>query len=405
MEDLNGKITGNQLTAAEFVQPMSEIQQVIENATITLSSGDVQQLAKALSIMVTGGDFFTASGTMPTKVLTKIGSYQPLYALVQGTRVRFRSSDASVTTVTLNVDGLGAKSLLREDATALRPGDVSTTRDSLARYDIAAGGRWLLLNAPAALAPGYFDGGLLDRVNINDFSIGPTVFRDFANTADGYLTTTFTKLFDTAWASGTGNGGFPSGATRLTDTDYFAFLILHDDGTIDAGVDDSATAVNLLSDAGAGWTRYIHVGFISSGGVNTEIVPFEHSLHDNFIRFTEPGAVSFVAWTTLAIPRTSTAPANTVASLAHSYASGTSSSQECYVLISPLKAADIIPTNALFNTMVHQQASFGTSSADHIRVELDGSSQYRWRASAADADPVTVRISTEGYFFKPGGGQ
>lgn len=48
MKVLNTKVTGNDLTAAEFNEPMSEIQKAITDSGQTLSSGDLGQLSKAI---------------------------------------------------------------------------------------------------------------------------------------------------------------------------------------------------------------------------------------------------------------------------------------------------------------------------------------------------------------------
>jgi len=50
MQDLNGKIKGNKLTAAEWNEIPSEIQNVIEASGQTLSSGNLTQLRKAIPI-------------------------------------------------------------------------------------------------------------------------------------------------------------------------------------------------------------------------------------------------------------------------------------------------------------------------------------------------------------------
>jgi len=52
MQDLNSKVTGSKLTASEFNEPMSEIQQAITDSGQTLSSGDLTQLSKATSANV-----------------------------------------------------------------------------------------------------------------------------------------------------------------------------------------------------------------------------------------------------------------------------------------------------------------------------------------------------------------
>ena len=49
MQDLNDKVTGGTLTAAEWNEVPSELQNVIEGLGITLSGADLNQLGKAIS--------------------------------------------------------------------------------------------------------------------------------------------------------------------------------------------------------------------------------------------------------------------------------------------------------------------------------------------------------------------
>ena len=62
MEDLNDKVTAGTLTAAEWNQVPSEIQNVIENLGITLSGADLNQLGKGIAGYIANGTFYTDSG-------------------------------------------------------------------------------------------------------------------------------------------------------------------------------------------------------------------------------------------------------------------------------------------------------------------------------------------------------
>ena len=82
MQDLNDKITGNSLTAPEWNEVPSEIQNIIEGLGITLSGGDLNQLGKAIAGYVANGSFYTDSGAADAYVLSVIGSKQALPAYI-----------------------------------------------------------------------------------------------------------------------------------------------------------------------------------------------------------------------------------------------------------------------------------------------------------------------------------
>jgi len=146
VEDLNDKITGGTLSAAEWNQVPSELQNVIEQLGLALSNGDLNQLGKAIAGYVGGGDFYTGGGAANAQTLTKIGTKQAPAVLLDGLRVRWRPSVNNTAGATINVNSLGAKSVVREDASALSANDLGTTRDALARYDLA-NDRFVLANS------------------------------------------------------------------------------------------------------------------------------------------------------------------------------------------------------------------------------------------------------------------
>ncbi len=87
MEDLNDKITGGTLLATEWNQVPSEIQNVIEGLSISLSAGDLDQLGKGIAGYVANGTFYTDSGIADAYVLTQIGLKQGPTAYTDGMTV------------------------------------------------------------------------------------------------------------------------------------------------------------------------------------------------------------------------------------------------------------------------------------------------------------------------------
>jgi len=118
------------------------------------------------------------------------------------------------------------------------------------------------VDAAASMPKGHIFGGILvpGTDAANDINSTAIECRDAADTTDMTLAA-FVKQIDANWATGTGNGGFPSGLT-LTDETWYHFFIVSKtgDATFDAGFDTSLTASNLLSDTGG--TLYRRIGSV-----------------------------------------------------------------------------------------------------------------------------------------------
>lgn len=146
MQDLNDKVTGGTLTAAEWNEVPSEIQNVIEGLGITLSGADLNQLGKAISGYVANGDFYTDSGIVNAYVLTTIGSKQSPTAYTDGMRVSFIPGNTSTGATTVNVAGLGVKSVQTENSTVLPSGALPTNLNADLRFSVSADA-FFLMNA------------------------------------------------------------------------------------------------------------------------------------------------------------------------------------------------------------------------------------------------------------------
>lgn len=149
MQDLNDKITGGTLLAAEWNEVPTELQNIIEDMGIVLSSGDLDQLGKAIVSYVAAGTFYAETGSGDAFIATVIGAKQGLVStspITDGAIVRFRSARANTGASTLNVNGLGVESLTREDGSALSAGDIATTRDTECVWDEGSN-NWRILNS------------------------------------------------------------------------------------------------------------------------------------------------------------------------------------------------------------------------------------------------------------------
>lgn len=125
MDDLNDKVTGGTLTATEWNEVPSELQNVIEALGIALSSGDLNQLGKAIAGYVANGTFHTDSGVADAYVLTQIGSKQALTAYTDGAAFEFIAANAGTgAAATVNVAGLGVKNIKLADGTDPASGQI-----------------------------------------------------------------------------------------------------------------------------------------------------------------------------------------------------------------------------------------------------------------------------------------
>jgi hypothetical protein len=125
MQDLNDKVTGGVLTAVEWNEVPSEIQNVIEGLGIVLSSGDLNQLGKSIAGYVANGTFYTDSGIADAYVLSVVGSKQAATAYTDGFLVNFIAGNDNAGASTVNVASLGVKNIVLPGGTALAAGDIS----------------------------------------------------------------------------------------------------------------------------------------------------------------------------------------------------------------------------------------------------------------------------------------
>lgn len=131
MQDLNDKITGGTLTATEWNQLPTEVQNVIAAAGITLASGDLNQLGKAIAGYVANGSFYTDVGAANAYVLSVLGAKQSPAAYIDGMSVSFIATNNSTAPSTVNVAGLGVKNIKLADGS-----DPFITGRVLLSYDL-----------------------------------------------------------------------------------------------------------------------------------------------------------------------------------------------------------------------------------------------------------------------------
>lgn len=183
--------------------------------------------------------------------------------------VKFGYTNTS-TTVTLNVNSIGAKSVKVNFGGVLSdpiPGDMRAGAYGHFIYD---GTYMVLLNAQqqARYAPGTLYGLTLsnnasDATNDIDIAVGSCRSSDDSANID--LLSALTKRLDASWAVGTGNGGLDTGS--IADVSYNVFVIKRPD----TGVVDVIMSTNNTPALPTGYTLFRRIGSIlrESGAIVT----------------------------------------------------------------------------------------------------------------------------------------
>jgi hypothetical protein len=393
MQSLIGKITGDSLTAAEWNQLPTEVQNVITGLGISLSSGDLNQLGKAIAGYVANGEFYTDSGAADAYVLSAIGSKQAPPAYTDGMRVRFAPANSNTGASTVNVAGLGVKSIKTAAGADPAAGILQASTWIQVVYDNAAG---------------YF---VIDTVGQSQYSADPILWPTIANnTTDAnndidfstgaiadstgeYLLengSTLVKQLDAAWAVGTNAGGLFSG-TKAINTTYHCFLIRKDsDGSIDAGYDTSVSAANIP----AGYTAYRRIGSILTDG-SGNILAFTQ-VRDHFFLGATSYDVNTLNPGTSAITLTLTIPTGlNIRALFNLYLDSGSAAPVFGYVSSP-HSPDETPSGAgapMCNLLSYTSSDF-TAHLFDIMTNTSGQVRYRLSSSASD---TSVRGATLGW--------
>jgi len=146
---LDTQTQGSNVSPTEWNGMLSEIQNLIEDVGITISTIPLTklfQLSQAIGDYCDRSTWYTGAGTAAAQTLTSLGNIEGPDSYANGMRVRWRPSNASVAGgTTINVNAMGAKTILKEDGvTALAANDLLATKDAEARYN---GTNFLLIGA------------------------------------------------------------------------------------------------------------------------------------------------------------------------------------------------------------------------------------------------------------------
>ena len=136
MKNIPTQSTSTVLQPADFNEAIDELENIITGTGISLSSGDLNQVGKAVAAYAAGADFYVDSGAADAYVLSAVGSKQAPEAYFNGMRVRFRPTNANTGASTINVNSLGVKNIKLADGSAdPLADDIGTATDTEAVYD------------------------------------------------------------------------------------------------------------------------------------------------------------------------------------------------------------------------------------------------------------------------------
>lgn len=126
------------LPAVEFNQFMTELEEAVETAGITLDTTadtDLQMLPQALAKYASGGVYGRDLGAANAYVIVSPLSFITPKALFEGMTIRFWPKNNNSGASTLNAFALGVKKLLDQDGATLSSGAVKAGRTTEATYD------------------------------------------------------------------------------------------------------------------------------------------------------------------------------------------------------------------------------------------------------------------------------
>ena len=411
MLDLNDKVDDvHELTAAEWNNRATELQNVVEDAGLTLDTSipdaDTHQLGKSISNQSSRINNFTDSGTSTAYVLTLSGSFQPPTDTGQGMLVSFVPGNTNTTdNPTVNVEGAGNKFVRRMEGERILAGDI---RAGVMCVLIFQSTIFQLINPQSAPTPrGYMDGFLhsigTDTEHDIDVAAGGRC-RDSTNEVWIYSESAMTKQIDVNWAAGTDDGGIASGLGGVAVDTWYRFFVIWKDtdaALVDFGWDTSATATNLLADA-TGYTHYAQIAWHLTGDPANLIKYIQDPDDADYILWdvvrqdlddTAPTVGSRTAHEVSAPPLSRAEVSVTVRAIA-----GTE--DEKWLLITSLSQTATTPEELHHNVAIQRDTGDHAMQTTRLVLSVDADSEIGEEANSNTG--VTIWFQTTGFFYKRG---
>ena len=135
MAKFDSKVDGNTVGGDEYNNIVNPLANLITSSGQTIDTSNTQ-VVKAVADYAAVGTFYSDGGVVNAYSLSAIGSRLAPDAYSEGMEIRFRAGNTNTGAATVNVAGLGVKSIKQGDgSTDLTAGDISTDFDTRARYD------------------------------------------------------------------------------------------------------------------------------------------------------------------------------------------------------------------------------------------------------------------------------
>lgn len=160
---------------------MQEGKNLVESAGLTADASgagvpdpNTFQMGQAVNRYVHKGNFYTDSGVANAYVLTLSG-YRNVSALIDGIYARFISLNANTGASTVNVAGLGVKSLTLEGGGLLPSGYITPLNETHIKYNLALD-RWEVIRSTGTQQQfanaAETDAGIISNKAVTPFSLG-----------------------------------------------------------------------------------------------------------------------------------------------------------------------------------------------------------------------------------------
>jgi len=406
MQSMNSKITGNTLTAAEWNQPMTELQNCITKAGLALSAGNLNQLGIAIARAAGGGSYFmNAAGTADAIELDLVLTAMVLpTAYFRGMHIEWVAVDTNTTNVTITITPIASvKKLLMPDYSEIPAGLIVEDVKYEAWYDDTADGAtgaFILVALTTAVStatnyipPAFFNGFVFANdatATANGITVTAGTCKDSSNTYDMFLNSSLGKKIDATWAAGgvpnACVGGLADGVSLTNSTWYYMHAIMKADGSVDAGFDTSITADNLINDPAVISNGFLYYRRIGAFYYNVAEFKNFNNVGNQFL-FASPERIYNGAATTSASLTTTIAPPNQVAIL-------TGSTKENTILFTAPSSTDFSPSSDVYTIKMYNSGG----DADYfpfgyLQIQTDGSSRIRHRSTGTK----TLEIMSAGY--------
>jgi len=342
-----------------------------------------------------------------------LAANRTISAYYDGLSFTFEANFAITGAATLNVDAVGAQSIVMPDQTTLVTGDIVSGQKCKVVYDLD-NTNWILMSPPAAVVTtqnfpaatitfprGHIDGLILSNNTTDashDIDISAGDARDDGDAANLSLSATLVKRIDASWVVGTNQGGLDGtesvAGTPDASTWYHVWAIRRSDtGVTDVLFSESATSPTLPTD----YDQKRRIGAVLTD-VSANITAFTQDgdwfywvTRTNSITANTPG-ISAVTSPALRVPTGLQIKA--YLSWMHVDDSVSTSSLS---LVSSLDETDQTPAAAAFTTQVRANGGVGSANNNTVIVRTNTSAEVRYRVSPVGDAAVTLFGSVIGW--------